>query len=527
MPAPRVIARQNNRVQNRLGIARFHFLSGSINRVTVERRNILPQLHTPLDACQHRRFNRRRIIIQLVKRRSRQSKRRLRVARDAKRPMILLRAIPILPPHFAAVEILRCRLPVPALCHRGRPIGAASHTCRSQHCRHKDKNEGSRGHGRASRNAAFAEEGKKNFLKHTVVLARQPQRRRSVLKRQRPRSEHPVPAQSIPAPVLHRPALYAQKMVRFTVLASGSKGNCTVVSGGPTRILVDAGLSCRELFKRMKAAGEDPATLDAIIITHEHQDHVNGLGVTARKLGIPVYFTEGTHRAWMRWLTPRRQMTYKQWLEQCRQQAASRQAESEPSEGEPDDLEIAAETNCEAESSAPPPEKDPTFLPSVQYFQAGRPLQIGDFLVSPFTIPHDAVDPVGFVFQAEGVRMAVATDLGYVTPNVKAQLKQLDLLLLESNHDLEMLRDGPYPWSVKQRVLSRVGHLSNEAAAQFLESEYDGQATYVILGHLSESNNLPELARVTAERALNGRASLLANRLLLAAQREPMLPVCF
>ncbi len=147
--------------------------------------------------------------------------------------------------------------------------------------------------------------------------------------------------------------------------------------------------------------------------------------------------------------------------------------------------------------------------------------------VSPFTIPHDAVDPVGFVFQAEGVRMAVATDLGYIPPNVKAQLKGLDLLLLESNHDLEMLRDGPYPWSVKQRVLSRVGHLSNEAAAEFLETEYDGQAAYVILGHLSESNNLPELARVTAERALNGRASLLANRLLLAAQHEPLLPIYF
>jgi phosphoribosyl 1,2-cyclic phosphodiesterase len=319
-------------------------------------------------------------------------------------------------------------------------------------------------------------------------------------------------------------------MVRFTVLASGSKGNCTVVSGGRTRILVDAGLSCRELFRRMKLAGEDPATLDAILVTHEHQDHVNGLAVTARKLGIPVYFTEGTHRAWMRWLTPRRQMTYAQWIEQCRQQAAARQAESEPSEGEPDEsdegeVEIAAVAEVILEPEAP--KKDPAWLPSVVYFQAGQKLQIGDIAVSPFTIPHDAVDPVGFVFQAEGVRMAVATDLGYVTPNVKAQLKQLDLLLLESNHDLEMLRDGPYPWSVKQRVLSRVGHLSNEATGQFLEEEYDGQATYIILGHLSESNNLPELARVTAERALNGRASLLANRLYLAGQHEPMLPVCF
>src|ERR1700690_2498540 len=118
-------------------------------------------------------------------------------------------------------------------------------------------------------------------------------------------------------------------MVRFTVLASGSKGNSTIVCGGRTHILVDAGLSCRELFRRMKLADEDPETLDAIVITHEHQDHVNGLAVTARKLGIPVYFTEATHRAWMRWLTPRRQMTYKQGLELCRKQAAEREAEPE------------------------------------------------------------------------------------------------------------------------------------------------------------------------------------------------------
>ena len=327
---------------------------------------------------------------------------------------------------------------------------------------------------------------------------------------------------------MHRAKGYSLAMVRFTVLASGSKGNSTLVTGGQTRILVDAGLSCRELFRRMKLADEDPATLDAILITHEHQDHVNGLAVTARKLGIPVYFTEGTHRAWMRWLTPRRQMTYAQWLEQCRKQAETRQAEADANEGDPDDEEtvtIAAQEAAEPEAAEP--EKDPTWLPAVEYFLAGQKFQVGDITVSPFTIPHDAMDPVGFVFEAEGVRMAVATDLGYMPPNVKAQLKKLDLLLLESNHDLEMLKDGPYPWSVKQRVLSRVGHLSNEAAATFLEEDYDGQATYVILGHLSESNNLPELARVTAERALSGRASLLANRLLLAEQHQPLIPVCF
>jgi len=335
---------------------------------------------------------------------------------------------------------------------------------------------------------------------------------------------------------MHKPSLYAQRMVRFTVLASGSKGNSTVVSGGRTRILVDAGLSCRELFRRMRAAGEDPETLDAIIITHEHSDHINGLSVTARKLGIPVYFTEGTHRAWMRWLSPRRQMTYAQWLEQCRKQAAERQAEGDAAqcEADPDEADLAGETIAvetvvpEAAPEAPAaPAKDPTWLPRVEYFQAGQPFEIGDIAVSPFTIPHDAADPVGFVFRAEGIRMALATDLGYIPPNVKAQLKGVHLLLLESNHDLEMLRDGPYPWSVKQRVLSRVGHLSNDAAAEFLENEYDGQAAYVILGHLSESNNLPALARVAAERALECHASLLANKLMLAMQHDPLEAIYF
>ena len=342
---------------------------------------------------------------------------------------------------------------------------------------------------------------------------------------------------------MHNHSLYPQSMVRFTVLASGSKGNSTIVSGGRTRILVDCGLSCRELFRRMTLAGEEPESLNAVIVTHEHSDHVNGISVTARKLGIPVYFTEGTHRAWMRWLSPRRQMTYAQWMEQCRQQAAAREAEADlaAEEGEPDEpqpellqpaqepeVSLDPEAAADPSSGKPPSRKeDPSWLPALEYFQAGQPFQIGDIAVSPFTIPHDAADPVGFVFKAEGVRMAFATDLGYIPPNVKAQLQGLDLLLLESNHDLEMLRDGPYPWPVKQRVLSRVGHLSNEAAAQFLEQDYDGQAAYVILAHLSESNNLPELARLAAQRALEGRPSLLANKLLLADQHQPLSSIYF
>lgn len=299
-------------------------------------------------------------------------------------------------------------------------------------------------------------------------------------------------------------------MVKMTVLASGSKGNSTVLSSSRTRILVDAGLSCRELFKRMAAAGEDPRTLDAILITHEHQDHVQGLAVTARKLGIPVYFTEATHRAWVRWMKPQKRVTYADWLA-LRKGAAERVNDSDQQP-----VSIAASE----ESSEP--EKDPCELPAIEYFSSGAGFCVGDIAVTPFTIPHDAADPVGFTFEAEGVRVGLATDLGYMPENAKRHLKRCDVLMLESNHDLDMLRDGPYPWSVKQRVLSRVGHLSNLAAAEFLESEYDGGAAYVVLAHLSESNNLPELARVSAEHALREKTSLLANKLLLAMQDRPM-----
>ena len=309
-------------------------------------------------------------------------------------------------------------------------------------------------------------------------------------------------------------------MVRMTVLASGSRGNSTVVSSTRTRILVDAGVSCRELFKRMQAAGEDPRSLDAIIVTHEHQDHVQGLAVTARKLGIPVYFTEATHRAWMRWVTPRKRMTYAEWLAERKAQAETRAAAAvNPEIDDREAFDEEQETLSPDDSS---PKADPATLPAVEYFTAGEGFSIGDIAVTPFTIPHDAADPVGFVFEAEGIRIGLATDLGYIPAHAAMRLRRCDILMLESNHDLDMLRDGPYPWSVKQRVMSRVGHLSNNAAAEFLEKGYDGQAEYVILAHLSESNNLPELARVAAEHALRDRMSLLGNRVLLATQDRPM-----
>ena len=333
--------------------------------------------------------------------------------------------------------------------------------------------------------------------------------------------------------------------MRMTVLASGSKGNSTVIASAETSLLVDAGLSCRELLKRMKTANQDPAALSAILITHEHQDHIAGLATLARRLRIPVYITEPTHRAWVRMVTPRTTMTYSKWLDHIHAEKPARAAaESESDsdrvphvreatvgilssttqEQEPEAVSLAAATDPDEDETPRETKPAPSYLPAVQYFHSGSNFSIGDISITPFTIPHDAADPCGFVFasRSEAVRMAIATDLGYMPPNVKSALQRVDVLLLESNHDLEMLKDGPYPWAVKQRVLSRVGHLSNHATAEFLAHDYDGGATYIVLGHLSEQNNAPELALFAAEQAIASRMSLLGNRILLAKQSAPL-----
>ena len=343
--------------------------------------------------------------------------------------------------------------------------------------------------------------------------------------------------------------------MRMTVLASGSKGNSTVIASAQTRLLIDAGLSCRELLKRMKIANEDPAALSAILITHEHQDHIAGLATLARRLRIPVYITEPTHRAWVRMVTPRTTLTYAQWLDRLQQEKAARAEERGPQRAcsmgqeaaaaaqlppepgapcldsetwESSPTEIHASAADPEEDEAPAPKADPAWLPAVEYFHSGSDFSIGDISITPFTIPHDAADPCGFVFtsRSEAARMAIATDLGYMPPNVKRALQRADVLLHESNHDLEMLKDGTYPWSVKQRVLSRVGHLSNHATAEFLARDYDGGATFIVLGHLSEQNNNPELALLSAEQAIGGRMSLLGNRILLASQSAPLPSIC-
>jgi len=266
--------------------------------------------------------------------------------------------------------------------------------------------------------------------------------------------------------------MLAHMGVSVSVLASGSRGNSAIVRSSRTKILVDAGISCRETFKRMKAAGDDPHSLTAILISHEHSDHVYGLMVLARKLKIPVFMTGATHHA---------------WAKAVRDEVGER------------------------------PE-----MPRLELFSSGQVFQIGEIEITPFTIPHDAADPVGFTFQTEGAKVGFVTDLGYMPPNVSYHLRCCDVLVVESNHDVEMLRNGPYPWSVKERVKSRVGHLSNGDLAKFFRSDYDGSASYIVLAHLSEQNNLPELARGAAEEALGPRRNLLRNRLLLATQSGPM-----
>lgn len=227
-------------------------------------------------------------------------------------------------------------------------------------------------------------------------------------------------------------------------------------------MLVDAGLSRREIAKRLAAIGEDVHRLDAILVTHEHSDHVAGLGSMARALRIPIYLTQRT-------------APFIDW-------------------GEP---ELAAKR-----------------IATIESFQAGCGFTVGEFDISTFTIPHDAADPIGYTLRAKGIRVSIATDLGYMPDSIRVHLRGTDVLLLESNYDLEMLKVGPYPWSVKQRVMGRRGHLSNEVAGEFLRESLDSTVSTVILGHISEHNNHPELVRRMAIRSLKGR--LLFTKIVVA-----------
>ena len=231
-------------------------------------------------------------------------------------------------------------------------------------------------------------------------------------------------------------ALEAAKCLKVCVLASGSKGNAIYISDGETSLLLDAGLSAREIEARLALRGLYPHDLTAILISHHHSDHVKGIGPMSRRYGLPVYTLPAT-------------------LDNCRLGN----------------------------------------LKKVCYFEKGRAFAINSLSVHAFDTPHDAVDSVGFVITAHGLKMGVATDLGVVTNVVREHLRGCQLLIMEANHDVEMLMDGPYPWYLKQRVKSRSGHLSNEDCCAFLGEIMHDALEHVIFAHLSETNNTPAKVR--------------------------------
>lgn len=235
--------------------------------------------------------------------------------------------------------------------------------------------------------------------------------------------------------------------MKFSILASGSTGNSLFIESEQTRFLVDAGLSGKQLEQRLKQIGVDPSTLSGIWVTHEHIDHVRGLGVFARRYQIPIFINEPTFN------------------------------HLPSSVGEiPEHL--------------------------IHFFETGASIDHHDVLIHSIPVSHDAAEPVGFHFQEGEETLAIITDLGYVPSRIIDQLKGTDTLIWESNHDIEMLRMGSYPWNVKRRILSDTGHLSNEDAGEALAEILCGMGENVYLAHLSRDNNLFELAHLTVKNIL-------------------------
>jgi phosphoribosyl 1,2-cyclic phosphodiesterase len=243
------------------------------------------------------------------------------------------------------------------------------------------------------------------------------------------------------------------------VLGSGSRGNATYVSDGATAILIDAGFSAREIDRRMRSRGLDPGRLSAILLTHEHTDHLRGVERMVRRYRLPVYLTAGT-----------------------RQEAASLHE-----------------------------------LPEIHSFACGGEFRIDTLAIHPFSISHDARDPAGFTIGANGSRIGIATDLGQATSLVREHLRGCRMLIVEANHDEDMLRDGPYPWFLKQRIRSRTGHLSNRESCRLLDDILHPGLEQVVLAHLSETNNTPGKALAEVAPLLAGTSI----RLTAASQSLP------
>lgn len=258
-------------------------------------------------------------------------------------------------------------------------------------------------------------------------------------------------------------------MIKFTVLGSGSTGNAVLITTDRTKVLVDAGLSAREILRRLGEVGVDRSDLDAIVITHEHSDHAGGLRVLLQSVDCPVYVSRATEDSYY-----------------CTRRG---------------------EQNGDSESA----KRRQALKDRAVEIESTKEFRIGDIDFEPFCVPHDAADNFGFVARTDGVRIATLMDFGHITELVKERLRGCDAVVIESNHSRDMLRACPvYTWELKQRILSRTGHLSNEDLSEWISNDFDGCARYLVLAHLSQRANEPHLARLTAEMALQMRAPLFA-----------------
>jgi len=250
--------------------------------------------------------------------------------------------------------------------------------------------------------------------------------------------------------------------MKVCVLGSGSRGNCTLVESGKTTLLIDAGFSGIELKRRLKSIGRELESVTAILVTHEHNDHISGVGVASRLGRLPIYANQATHRA------------------------------AEKRIGRPF-------TRHE--------------------FETGSEFSLGDFLIHPFAVSHDTADPVGYAISDGGHNFGYCTDTGKITALIEHHLRPCDILVLESNHDPKMLREGPYPLHLQQRVRSNRGHLANGDAGLFLQKIAGARLKRVVLAHLSEINNLPDLAVHCARCHLGGLAESI--EIVPASQNYP------
>ena len=270
-------------------------------------------------------------------------------------------------------------------------------------------------------------------------------------------------------------------MMKLTVLGSGSTGNSVLICAGRTRVLVDAGLSARETARRVALMGEDLASLDGVVVTHEHSDHAGGLRVLLKSLTCPVFISGATREAYIR-----------------------ERAHGAPSDEPKRRADVLRDRTVEVSSS--------------------EDFRVGEIDFHPFTVPHDAADNFGFTATYCGVKIATVMDFGHVTTLVGERLRGCAAIVIESNHSRDMLKAcAVYPWELKQRIMSRTGHLSNEDVAAWLRDGFDGSARHVVLAHLSQRANNPHVAKLTAEQALAERGALFGTTttVTLSHPKEP------